>query len=223
MPFLHIAVYPALFLVFSLIIQTFLNKKEFIALFKIYLLAVIFAFAFIIAAVFLEPYFAHSAHILTVLLKSLTIYGILFSLILLISHLIIINSILAKLSLSWTLLSIFSLVNLLGFFTTINIFDVAFHNTPNSPLIYTIQIPVFISLALATGICLLHYDDNYSVIKKILWIAVSFVIVTVVITGYTFLTYYNFIFQYLLIIPAIVLFIIFNIIDFKYFTSRKIS
>ena len=220
MQFIHFVIFPLLILSFSILLQNWLNKEEFIQYYKLYFLGIIIGFIILFILKFINPFFYGAIKYYTILLKTFFINGILFTLF---TTLILITFFQIKQNIkfinSWSLTSILSFSYLSGIYTVINIQECFTDNFPDYLIYYLVFIPfiLFNSMILGFGIYRFYYD--FEIYKKILWIILTTLILVSSFTGFYFLIFYNFYYKYIFTLLFIGLYIIFEINDFKSFRS----
>ena len=221
MQVLHFTIIPSVALIFSIILQYWLTKKEFVQYFKMYLLGLIAGILIFIIFSFFNTFFLRSAHHLTIFFKSLFIDGLLFSVLICVSlYFIYVFLVQIILTATWSMTSILSFAYLSGIYTTIHIIQSISGNFPNSPVVYISFISFLFFISLILGIGIPHFFDSYEMYKKILWAMFSIGILAVSFLIYSYLIFYNYYLHYFFIAAFVILLIFFEKFDFKYFRQR---
>jgi len=215
--FLHISILPSVLIIFLIIAEKWISKEDYINFFKFFLSGIISGILLCIIFHFINSFYNGSAHYITILIKSLVIDGLLFSLSLLSLLFIVIKFFSSYNSFTWTEGSILSFFYITGVYFIVNITHTFIKETPNSILHYLLYIPYIIFISIITGLSLQKYFDSFEIYKKILWSIFAVSVLTITIAFYTFFNFFNSTIKYALILPIIVIFFIFELIDFKYY------
>ncbi len=220
MQFVHFIILPLLVLGFSILLQNWLNREEFIQYYKLYFLGLIVGLLIIFIFKIINPFFYGAAKYLTILIKTISVNGIfftLFSVIILFSFFHIGKNI--KFTDSWSLTSLLSFSYISGIYTVINIQECNTETYPDYIIHYLAFIPLilFVSLILGAGLYRMIY--HFTIFIKILWATLTILVLILSFTGYYFLTFYNYDYKFIFLLLFIGLYIIFELYDFKSFRT----
>jgi hypothetical protein len=218
--FIHFIILPLFILGFSIILQNWLNREEFIQYFKLYFIGLLIGIIILIILNFTNPIFYGAAKYYTILLKTLFTKGLLFTiftLVLLLLYFHINDNI--KFTNCWSLTSIISFSFLSGIYTVINIQECLTDNFPDYLTFYLIFIPLIFFASLILGLGIYRFFYHFEVYIKILWLILIVFILIISFAGYYFLTFYNFYYKYIYILLFLGIYLIFEFNDFKSFRS----
>ena len=140
MQFIHFIILPLMVFIFSILLQKCFNRDEFIQYYKVYLLGLIAGLLILFIFHFIDPFFYGAAHYFTILIKSIFVYGILFTLFTAIALLTFFH--LGKNirhTDSWSLVSILSFSYISGIYTIINIYECNTGNYPDYLIHYFVE------------------------------------------------------------------------------------
>ena len=222
MPFLHLTILPSIIIILSIILCNWLKKEQFLQYFKIYLLGILAGIIICIVFSFFKTIFAGSAHHLTILIKSLLIDGLLFSVLFSISLYFIFNFILdVKLTSTWSITSIMIFAYLGGIYTLLNIVGTFTRDHPDNSLIYFSFIAFLLYISIISGMGFCKFFDSYKIINKVLWAILFIGILSLSFAIYNYLMFYNYYEHYFFIAVFIIISIFFEIFDFKLFRSAS--
>lgn len=218
MQFIHFIILPLIVITYSILLQKCFTKDEFIQYYKVYFLGLIAGLLILFILSFIEPFFYYSAHYFTILIKSIFVYGIIFTLFTAIALLIFFHlGKNVKHSNSWSLVSTLSFSYISGIYTIINILECNTGNYPDYLIHYFVFIPFLLFVSIIIGLGLYNYINDYGIFKKIIWIIITIVITISSFSAYYFLTFYNLIYQYIYLLLFLGLFLIFEFNDFRAF------
>ncbi|MBN1216204.1 MAG: hypothetical protein JXA99_12285 [Candidatus Lokiarchaeota archaeon] len=220
MQFIHFIILPSLILSFSILLQNWLNKEEFIQYYKLYFMGIVIGLLILFIFKFINPFFYGAAKYLTILLKTLFVNGIfftLFTVIILFSFFYIGQNI--KHSGSWSLTSILSFSYISGIYTMINIQECNNGNYPDYIIHYFSFIPLILFASLILGAGLYRIIYHFEIYLKILWSILIILILIISFTSYYFLTFYNYYYKYIFLLLFSGMYVIFELTDFKSFRS----
>ncbi len=220
MPFLHFSLVPSIVIILSIFMQSWISKDEFIDFFKIYAFGVLTGILVSIIFFFINKIFINSANYIILLLKSLFIDGLLFSIIISVCFYFILKLFVSSMSFSWFFASLLSFSFLCGIFSAINIIECFSHDYPNNPLNYLPYISLLLFISMFSGFGFPKFSDAFDLFKKILWAGLCILVLSVCFGFYKYLGYYNNLYQYLFILPLIVIAVIFDRFEFKYIRGR---
>ncbi len=216
--FIHFIILPLMVFIFSVLLQKSFNRDEFIQYYKVYLLGLIAGLLILFIFHLIDPVFYQSAHYFTILIKSIFVYGILFTLLTVVVLLTFFHfGKNIKHSDSWSLVSILSFSYISGIYTIINIYESNTGNNPDYLIHYFAFIPFLLFVSLIIGLGLYNYINEYRIYLKIIWVFITIVIIILSFSSYYFLIFYNFIYQYIYLLLFVGLYMIFEFNDFKAF------
>jgi hypothetical protein len=211
MIFLNFIIIPVLLFLLSVFIQRWFDKDEFINYFKIILVGIVAGIIINIIFGIINIFLAGRANHLTVFFKSLFIDGILFTLILSLSFLFVLDFFLdMHIILDWFKGTVFAAAYLGGIFLVTNIVDSFTGNYPASVLIYLSKIPFLCLITLILGFGIPKFMDAYELVEKILYSISTLVIIIICFTIFNYLNFYDYIYQYLFSIPLIIMLFLFK-------------
>lgn len=220
MQFIHFIFLPLLILAFSIFLQKWLNREEFIQFYKLYFIGIIAGFIILLILKFINPFFYGTAKYYTVLIKTLTANGILFSIfIIIVLFLFFQFNQNIKYTNSWSLTSILSFSYISGIYTVIDIQECLTDNYPDYLTYYLIFIPLILFISLVSGFGVYRFFYDFKIYKKILWLILIIPVIISAFTGYYFVMFYNFYYKYIFLLLFGGLYIIFEFADFKLFRS----
>ena len=214
----HFIIMPLIIFGFSLLLQNWVGKSEFAQFYKMFAIGI--AAGIIIHFIFsiISPFFLGKSHFITVLIKSIFIDGLLFSLLLLVSlHFAIEFFLDISLSFNWSMTAVVTFGYIGGIFTFLNIMQGFSGEVPGTLLEYIPYLSVILIVSILTGFFLPKYSDSFELWKKIIWAIIIILISTVLFGGLCFAKFYNFYEQYFIIVLLVPVLVIFEIADFRTF------
>ena len=218
MQFAHIMFIPGLFFISSLVLQRWMEKNAFTNIIKLYLIGIAAGLVIDLILSLFNPIFDSKPHHMTIFLKSIIIDGFLFSSLIIVSLYFAIDFFCdISINLDWSMTSLLSASYIFGIYTVVDILQAFSVNYPGNFFQYLSLIPFLLTVSLIIGFGIPKYMDSFGIAEKIIWAVFTIVIPAVLFTVYSYLKFYNYIEQYLIIIPFISLALIFEIKDFKYF------
>lgn len=221
MQFLNIVIVPSFILILSVILQFWISGKEFSDYYKLFVFGILSGIAILVINSFLKFIYEGSAHHLTIFLKVLLIDGFLFSGLICIGLFFIYTKFMdLTITSTWSMTTVMTFSYIAGIMTSINFYQSINGIYPNSPLIYFSLFSFLIFISMIIGIGLPQFIDSYEISKKILWGIFTIGILTISITIYSYLRFYDYYEHYFFIAVFAIMAVFFEIFDFKMFRGR---
>lgn len=217
MQFLHFVIFPLFFFVFCMILQQWTNDEDFTNMFKLYGMGIIGGFIIKIFFSIFNPIFNNKANHLIIFIKSLSIDGIIFSILVIISFYILFDLFTGISStINWLWSTFFFLSYILGIFTTINGIEAFYSIYPQSPLFYIPFFSFILLISFISGLGVFLFIESYNMILKVIIALFTILIVASLSMVFNYLRFYNYYEYFYFIIPTLIFAIIFEFTDFRY-------
>jgi len=223
MAFLHIFILPLIIFLFSLFLQKWFDKDEFYYFFLIFFVGLLAGIVFSIILGIVDSFYIGTANHFSIFFKSLIFNGIIFTIFIFFTfHLTLDFFLDMSIKLDWSNTTIYSFSFLSGIFTVIHFFQAISKESPANPLVYFSFIPLLIIVSIIIGFGLPKFLNSYYLNDKIKWASLILGITSISLTVYFYLKFYDYLYQYLLLLVSGAFIYYFEKLEFKKFRNKII-
>lgn len=216
MELFHVLIIPLMLIFISFLLQEAMVKNDFFQFYKMFFQGLLSGLLINFIIQNINKLYEARANFNAILFKSIIFDGLLFALLAIAALYFMIDYFNdMSLNLEWSSCTLFAFSFLCGIYTTKHLFQALSGTIPHSMSIYISLICFIFFLAMVIGFGLPKFLEAMELPGKILWAALTIIITTLALSGYSYVTFYQYNWHLLSIGAFTALFGVFFFVDFK--------